>query len=525
MMEVPKDAVGFAKQRYDTLATLRENFLERGRKCAALTIPALLPQSGHNGTSDLDVPYQSVGARGVNNLAAKLLLALFPPNTAYFKLGIDELTLENITQTPGLKSQVDLALAKVEKKVMSHIEAQAIRVSIFEALKQVVVVGNSLIYLPPSGGIRVFRLDKYVVKRDPAGRVMEIVVREEMLRDTMPKEAIAHLHTQEQNTGPLSVASTVEVFTHVYFEKSPDGNDKYVTYQEVCGKIIPETQGSFPADKAPWIALRGVKVDGEDYGRSHVEEYSGDLVSLEKLSKAINDAASLAAAVKYFVRPGGVTRPKQVAMTPNGGFVYGDINDIQVLQLDKHADLRVVRERAGELETRLAFAFLLNTAIQRPGERVTAEEIRYMARELEDGLGGMYSLMSQELQLPFTKCIIHQLEEIQELPDMGGMVKPTIVTGLDAIGRGQDLSNLTTFIQGLSATPAAQYVNWGEYTNRLAVSLGINTDGLIKTEEQIAQEQEQAQMMAMAEKLGPNAVNQMGNVMSKQMAAGAPPNE
>lgn len=148
-----------------------------------------------------------------------------------------------------------------------------------------------------------------------------------------------------------------------------------------------------------------------------------------------------------------------------------------------------------------------------------------MARELEDGLGGMYSLMSQELQLPFTKCIIHQLEEIQELPDMGGMVKPTIVTGLDAIGRGQDLSNLTTFIQGLSATPAAQYVNWGEYTNRLAVSLGINTDGLIKTEEQIAQEQEQAQMMAMAEKLGPNAVNQMGNVMSKQMAAGAPPNE
>ena len=48
----------------------------------------------------------------------------------------------------------------------------------------------------------------------------------------------------------------------------------------------------------------------------------------------------------------------------------------------------------------MSYAFLLNTAIQRDAERVTAQEIRYMAQQLETAMGGIYSLLSQEFQLP-----------------------------------------------------------------------------------------------------------------------------
>lgn len=48
---------------------------------------------------------------------------------------------------------------------------------------------------------------------------------------------------------------------------------------------------------------------------------------------------------------------------------------------------------------------LLNSAVQRNGERVTAEEIRYVAGELEDTLGGVYSLLSQELQLSLIRRV------------------------------------------------------------------------------------------------------------------------
>ena len=54
-----------------------------------------------------------------------------------------------------------------------------------------------------------------------------------------------------------------------------------------------------------------------------------------------------------------------------------------------------------------------------------------------------------------------------------------------------------------------QYVNVGDYLKRRAAALGINTKGLIKTEEQVSQEAQQAQQMQMAQKLGGPAIESM----------------
>ena len=61
--------------------------------------------------------------------------------------------------------------------------------------------------------------------------------------------------------------------------------------------------------------------------------------------------------------------------------------------------MQVSLQAITRIEERLAFDFLLNSAIQRKAERVTAEEIRYMAQELETAQGGVYSILSQEMQL------------------------------------------------------------------------------------------------------------------------------
>jgi hypothetical protein len=85
-------------------------------------------------------------------------------------------------------------------------------------------------------------------------------------------------------------------------------------------------------------------------------------------------------------------------------------------------------------------AFLLNSAIQRNAERVTAEEIRYMAQELEAALGGIYSTLSQEFQLPFVTRVMFQMERQKKLPVLPeGLVKPAIITGVEALGRGNDV--------------------------------------------------------------------------------------
>lgn len=507
---------GSAAGRYQSLASIREPYLRRGRACAKLTIPSLLPEEGPSASKDFKTPHQGIGARGINNLAAKLLLALLPPNTPYFKMEADELTLQLLLQETGKKAEVDRALNQLVKTVLSTVENRGIRVHIFEALKKLLVTGNVALYLPETGGMRVYDLTRYVVSRDPLGTVTEIITKETRFKESLPEEIIRQLGSDFSDSSHENSDATVDIYTHVYRV-----GDEFLTYQEINDIRIQGTEGSFPAEKCPWIVLRCVKVDGEDYGRSYVEEYLGDLQSADTLSKSLNDGAAAASRIIYLVRPGAVTRPQRLVETPNGGFVPGNPEDIAALQLNKYPDLQVVNARVRELEQSLSYVFLMNSAIQRPGERVTAEEIRYMAQEIENSLGGLYSLMAQELQLPLTQCLMFQMEKMGALPALPEELKPVIIVGMDAIGRGQDLQKLGAFIQNVAPLPGAiERLNVSNYITRVGNATGIDMDGLIIPEEEFQAMQQQQMQMQMMEKLGPNLVNQAGGLMQKGMENG-----
>ena len=79
-----------AASLYERLATQRDPYLRRARDCAKLTIPHLLTEESWSGSEKLYTPYQGVGARAVASLSSKLLMALFPPNTPFFRLVIDQ---------------------------------------------------------------------------------------------------------------------------------------------------------------------------------------------------------------------------------------------------------------------------------------------------------------------------------------------------------------------------------------------------------------------------------------------------
>jgi hypothetical protein len=505
--------------KYARLESARKTFLDRARECAELTIPSLLPKDGHSSASRLPTPWQGIGARGVNNLASKLLLALLPPNAPFFRLSIDDFTLEKLTQQEGMRAKVEEGLNRIERSVMNEIETNAIRVGGFEALKQLLVSGNVLIYLPKEGGVRIFRLDRFVVKRDPMGNVLEMLVKESVSRSTLPPEIRNPLFEMDEDSKAKgekagSDHDNVDMYTHVY----RDGN-KWQVYQEIKGQKIPGTEGSYPLDKSPWIPIRFTKIDGEDYGRGYVEEYLGDLKSLEGLSQAIVEGSAAAAKVLFMVNPNGVTDMAQLASADNGAFVEGTQADVSTLQLQKFNDFRVALETMNTINERLSFAFLLNSAVQRSGERVTAEEIRYMANELESALGGIYSILSQEFQLPLVKRIMFQMERAKKLPTLPeGTVEPVIVTGMEALGRGNDLNRLDQFIAVVQQIPdAAGMINWNDYLTRRGTALGIDMKGLVKSDEQVQAEQQQAQQMAMMQQAMNPAIQAGGKIVQESM--------
>lgn len=504
---------GSVAKRYTTLQTERQPFLDRAREAAVLTIPTLMPPEGHSGSSVYSTPYQSIGARGVNNLASKLLMTLLPPNAPFFRLTIDDFDLQELAGE-GQRGKVEEGLARIERAGMQEIENKAVRVPSFEALKQLIVSGNVLLHMPKDGGVRVFRLDRYVVVRDAMGNVLEIII-EESVSPIMLPEAIRELLTKPTEDAPLR---NVNLYTSIKLV-----GKKWEVFQEVEGQIVPNSKGSYPKAKSPFMALRMVRIDGESYGRGYVEEFIGDLSSLETLTKAIVEGSAAAAKVLFMVRPNGTTKQRTLAQSENGAIVNGDANDVSVLQLEKQADFRVAQDTARELTERLGYAFLMNSAVQRQAERVTAEEVRYMAQELEAALGGVYSILSQEFQLPLVRLLLDRMEKQGKMPKFpNDTLKPQIVTGMEALGRGQDLNKLAQFLQflqPLGPEVIQQELNVGDYIDRLGASLGMDTDGLIKSEDQKAQEQAAAQeamqqqaMMGMAEK----AVAPVAQGMMKQ---------
>lgn len=494
--------LSIAKQ-YDNMTADRESFLSRARSCAELTIPTLMPYEGHNNSTQFTTPFQSVGARGVNNLASKLLMTLLPPNQSFFRLTIDDFDL---TELGGdARGKAEEALARIERSATQEVESKAIRVPTFEALKQLIVSGNVLVHMPPKSGMKVFRLDRYVIQRDTMGNLLKIIVKETVSYDTLPTNVLEALMENPEYQADTN-KKECDLFTCIRRE-----GKKFVVHQEVHDIIIPSTKGSYTEDKLPWMALRFIAIDGNDYGRSFVEEIHGDLKSLEALTGAIVEGSAASAKLLFMVRPNGTTKARSIADAPNGAIISGAAEDVTTLQAQKFNDFRVAQETMNTISERLAYSFLLNSSVQRNAERVTAEEVRYMAQELETALGGIYSVLSQEFQVPLVNLLLGKMQKEGKMPKFPkDTLKPQIVTGLEALGRGQDLNKLSQFLQMLQPLGnevIANELNIGDYLDRLGASLGIDTQGLVKSDEQKQQEaqqqqemMQQQQMMQMAEK-------------------------
>tara|TARA_B000000557_G_C20809407_1_gene459284 strand:- start:1269 stop:2876 length:1608 start_codon:yes stop_codon:yes gene_type:complete len=513
-----------ARERYNKLASDRSSFLNTAVDCSKLTLPYLIQDdlTTHPNHRKITTPWQSVGAKAVVTLAAKLMLALLPPQTTFFKLQIRDNKLgEEIP--PEVRSELDLQFSKMERSVMDFIAASSDRVVVHQALKHLIVGGNALIFMGKDG-LKNFPLNRYVVNRDGNGNVLEIVTKELISRKVLDFELPEPQPNTSIDESTSSTGDDVEVYTCVKLDSK---SGRWVWYQEVFGKIVPGSRSTAPKNASPWLVLRFNTVDGEDYGRGRVEEFLGDLKSLEGLSQALVEGAASAAKVIFLVSPSSTTKPSTIAEAGNGAIVQGRAEDVQVVQVGKTADFQTASQMAQQIERRIAEAFMqLNI---RQSERTTAEEVRLTQLELEQQLGGLFSLLTIEFLVPYLNRTLLILQRKRELPNLPkDLVRPQIVAGVNALGRGQDRESLTQFIGTIAQTlgPEAlmQFINPSEAIKRLAAAQGIDVLNLVKTEQQMAQEMQQAQqqqmMATMAEQAGQMAGAPLADP-SKNAALGA----
>ena len=500
-------------KRYRALESDRNYYLERARSSARLTLPYLIPLSDEPTAMNNQawpLPWNGIGARGVHNLASRLLLALLPPTETFFRFTIDEIEMgkrEAEQSAAGAspedigrqKSEFDLALARLERAVLRSIETSNDRVAVHEMLLHLVISGNVLMYVSDKG-LKAFHLNRYVCRRDPMGNPLEAIVCEVLSVEALPENARQLLDDSDSDNDAEGIYDddrapeyerTVRIYTHVQWE-----GEKVTWYQELKDQEIPDTRGTTSTNESPWLPLRMYRIDGQGYSPGYVEAACiADLQTAEALSQAIAEGSLVSAQVKHLVKPSGIANPKKLAEAANGAYLPGNPDDVFTIQVNKAADLNVAAQGLARIEARLAQAFML--ADVRDSERTTAEEVRLQALQIENSLGSIYAILTTEFQQPYVARKLALLVRKGKLPKLPEeLVKPVVSVGLAAVGRGNDLEKTARFMtilqQSLGPEGIATYVNPSELIRRLASAMGMDIIGLVKTEEQLQQEQQAA---------------------------------
>lgn len=501
------------ERRYHALESDRDYYLERARTAAGLTIPYLIPISNEPTSREnntFPLPWNGIGARGVHNLASRLLLALLPPTETFFRFTVDEAKMvESEMQMAAagaseeeiakFKSEFEIGLAKLERMVLRSIEASNDRVAVHEMLLHLIVGGNVLGYIAKEG-LKAFHLNRYVCQRDLMGNPLEAIVCEQLSYESLPEKVQVMVDEADGEVSGIidsdgdetpQYERTIKLFTHITWKAG-----KVSWYQEVKGKEIEGTSFSRPADESPWLLLRMYQVGGSSYSPGYIEGACiADLTTAEALNQAIAEGSLVSAQVKHLVKPNAVTNAKKLAEAPNGAYLPGNPEDVTTIQVNKAADLNVAAQGLARIEARLSQAFML--ADVRDSERTTAEEVRLQALLIEQSLGSLYAILTTEFQQPYVKRKLALLSESGKLPELPkGLVEPVVSVGLAAVGRGNDLEKTARFMQILQQTlgpeGVATYVMPSELIRRLAGAMGMDIIGLVKTEEQLQQEQQAA---------------------------------
>lgn len=501
-----------AAARYADLKSNRKEAETRAKRCAKVTLPRLWVDEGAKsrlpGSAFIDT-----GPKCVNALSSKIVLAWLPPNAGIFTLSPDQADAENIAEQAGVEaSELESALVDVERLVINDLETSGVRPVLAEAAKHAIVLGNFLLYDPDEGKPKLYPLTSYVIDKDGLGNTLEIITLDKVAPMMLP-ESIRAAVVQKLSTERDAKTKNDDVNLYTWIRRSDDGQ-QWEVVQEVEGVEVPETFGTYPIDACPWIPVAAPPSLTDDYGEGLVYDYVGAFESLESMRRAIRKAAAAMAKIVMFLKPTSSIREKQLTEAESGAVLRGDANDVTTLQLEKAYDLNFVRQEADALKTSLEIIFGVKSAVQRPGERVTAYEIRVITQELDDSLAGFYSMSAEQLLLPLIRRRLDKLQREGRLPELPKeLLKPRITVGIAALGRGHDLNKLVEFGEAAKALvgpeEVARRLNSGEAIARLASASDIPVKGLIRSDDDLAAEQQDGAMQEAMVRAAPNIATAM----------------
>jgi hypothetical protein len=515
---------GRIKSFYTSLNSKRQTLLDRARFCSSLTKPWVLPPDGMSDGDTLPEPFSSLAARGITNLEGRLLLALYPPGRPFFALRMASQLEYDETVDPAAKQQIEQALFLQEMTMQATLESaytgsrggnrrrSGFRSRKRQALTQLLVTGDVLEQLTDDYRIKVFRRDQYCTKRDSSGDVLCHAIVEQIDPMTLTDAELEACDMRREDIAGKYPSDRLEDI-HTLCEWNPV-TQRWVIEQEIHGHVIRMSEDAV----SPYMATAYELAPGESYGRGLVELNLGDIRSMNELTMSILDFSATASKQLFCVDYNSQVRPQDLAQ-PTGSVIQarvqsGQVTDVSLLRADKLADFQVTANTRDSIRKDLATVMLMESEATPQGERVTAFQVQRVASELEGALGGVFAPIADSQQVPLVERLMFQMKRDRILPAIpDDTVEIETLTGIAALSREADSGRMMQVLQMMTqlGPEVMQRVDTTVLVDLLMRQAGVYEPGLLKSPEQLQQEQQAAMQQQMAQQAAGKAVDVIGN--------------
>lgn len=477
------------EKAYQEGESLRSSRLDAARRCSLVTIPTLFPENGTSDTSELPLTYDSTAARGVSNISAKITDAVFPSNgVPWFEM------LPDKTKVPPGESTANqqIALNHFSTLVMDRLLNTNLRSCYTQSNEKMIVGALDLIWFHDDFTFSSHSLDDFVLRRYPNGKVAKFILREWVDPDDLP-EAWQGIPTQ----GGGQKCDEEACYTEVRWNST---TKKWDVRKEFRGHLV-DTGKSY--EYQPFVFNGWKLIPRSHYCRSYIEDIEGDVMFAESIAKSTKEAALMAAKSLVGVDPSGITEIQDIEGQENGAIVAARKDDVFAVNFGTATQLQYAMSARQDIRRDLQRAFLQASSIQQNKDRQTAEEWKILTAELMGTLGPNFSSKSDDIQHPIIRRAMALMVKNNEIPaeilkelGEGGLLKMRIRTGLEALSREVEASQLAEFAGTVGTIPELRTeINWNGWGLRYAAAKGWDPTDLIKTPEQKQAEMQQAMQM------------------------------
>ena len=464
-----------------------DSVIAKCKQYAHWTLPQLLAdlQQAHNNRVVVERDYQEIGALLVNHLATKLARLLFPTTNPFFRAEVSPALLKTATEHSISEQEFQTSISKLEIDSARRLFMNASYAQLILALKHLIVTGNVLLYRDSKESkCTAYGLQSFGIRRDGRGNLLDCVLREYTYVEALSPDIQTTLKATDK-TKYSRPEQSVCIYTRI--KRSMHGtNVGYEVTQEV--DLTPIGEGSwYPQHLCPWFAPTWSVIAGEHYGRGMVEDYAGGFAKLSDLSEAHALYSIEMMRVIHLVSASAGTDIDDLQNAETGEYLRGDPDSVNA---HESGDAMKLEQAAKEIERvfqRLAKAFMYQANV-RDAERVTAYELQREAQEAENALGGVYSALSDGLQVPLAHVLMHEAKPEILAGFISGEVKLDVVAGIPALGRTSDVQNLLMAAQELATViPIAQMdkrISPARVTDLIFAGRSVDTSTLFFTAEE-----------------------------------------